>query len=469
LRGKKRHLETDRIWYQSIETCIESTYESFLTPQIHRRLSCGRGAAPAIFMTMPSAPFTLHHAGFAVRIIVRRSRTRAIEEEGMHNSRLWLGLLILAITVPQPAFANNLPYTGVNLAGAEFGPTPTPGNLGAYGSQYSYPTAAEVDYYISKGVNSFRLPFRWERLQPTQNGPLDATEFARLDSFVSYATSKGAYVAIEPHNFARYYPDPADFQSSTQGLVGTAAVPNSAFANLWSRLASDYKSNSHVIFNLMNEPNTIPTEQWVGSSNSAIAAIRSAGANNLVLVPGNAWTGAWTWFQTWYGTRNATAMLNIVDSANNYAYDVHQYLDSDGSGTSTAIFNNDPTIGVQRLTDFTNWLKQNHRRGYLGEFAVANSTIGTDPAQIGDESLANMLDYLDANSDVWLGWNWWAGGPRWGSYMFTLDPTNLGTANQTDRAAMAVLQPYFTSVPEPGAVGGIAISTSLLLTRRRRS
>jgi endoglucanase len=386
----------------------------------------------------------------------------------MHNLLIGLAVFIMAAS----AFAQPFPpgktlYTGVNLAGAEFGSTPTPGNLGTYGSSYLYPTNAEVDYYISKGMDTFRLPFRWERLQPTLNSPLDSTELSRLDSFVSYATSKGAHVAIEPHNFARYYPDPANFQSSTQGLVGSA-VPNSAFADFWSRLASTYKSNPHVIFNLMNEPNTMPTEQWVSASNAAISAIRAAGANNLILVPGNAWTGAWTWFQTWYGTRNATAMLNIVDPANNFAFDVHQYLDSDGSGTSATIFNNDPTIGVQRLTAFTNWLKTNNRRGFLGEFAVANSTIGTDPSQIGDETLSNMLDYVGANNDVWLGWTWWAGGPWWGNYMFTLDATNLGSPNQADRPAMAALQPYFTPIPEPASLAAISICACLLISRRPR-
>ncbi|HEV8292040.1 MAG TPA: cellulase family glycosylhydrolase [Tepidisphaeraceae bacterium] len=385
----------------------------------------------------------------------------------MHNPLIALVLVIFIVAAcGEIARGAGLLYTGVNLAGAEFGPTPTPGNLGTFGTNYTYPTPAEVDYYIGKGMDTFRLPFRWERLQPTQSGPLDSAELGRLDSFVSYATSKGAYVAIEPHNFARYYPDPANFQQSTQGLVGSA-VPNSAFADFWSRLASNYKSNPHVIFNLMNEPNSMPTEQWVSASNSAIAAIRTAGASNLVLVPGNAYTGAWTWFQTWYGTRNATAMLNIVDPANNYAYDVHQYLDSDGSGTSATIFNNDPTIGVQRLTAFTDWLKANNRRGFLGEFAVANSTIGSGASQIGDETLINMLDYIDANSDVWLGWTWWAGGPWWNNYMFTLDPTNLGAANQADRAAMAVLQPYFTSVPEPTSIAALGISAAMLLSRRR--
>jgi endoglucanase len=138
-------------------------------------------------------------------------------------------------------------YTGVNLSGAEFGSTPTPGNLGTYGSSYTYPTPAEVDYYLAKGMDTFRLPFRWERLQPTLNSPFASAEFARLNNFVTYATGKGAHVAIEPHNFARFYPDPANFQSSTQGLIGSASVPYSAFADFWSRLANSYKSNPFVI------------------------------------------------------------------------------------------------------------------------------------------------------------------------------------------------------------------------------
>ena len=46
--------------------------------------------------------------------------------------------------------------------------------IGAYGSAYTYPTAAEVNYYMQKGMNVFRLPFRWERMQPTQLGALSA-------------------------------------------------------------------------------------------------------------------------------------------------------------------------------------------------------------------------------------------------------------------------------------------------------
>jgi len=73
---------------------------------------------------------------------------------------------------------------------------------------------------------------------------------------------------------------------------------------------------------------------------------------------------------------------------------------------------------------------------------VANSTVGTATSQIGDEAIHNMLNYVDANADVWLGWSWWAAGPWWGNYMFTLEPTNLGQPSQADRAALAVLQQH---------------------------
>lgn len=321
-------------------------------------------------------------------------------------------------------------YTGVNLAGADFGESNLPGT---YNVHYTYPTTQEVDYFLSKGLNTFRVPFRWERLQQAQNAPFNATELARLRTVVDYVTSHGAHVVLDPHNYARYFGN----------LVGTAALPNSSFADFWSRLSSEFKSNERVIFGLMNEPHTMPTEQWRDAANAAIAAIRNQGANNLVLVPGNAWTGAHSWTQNWYGTPNATVMLGITDPAGNFAFDVHQYLDSDSSGGSSQIVSS--TIGQQRLVAFTNWLSANNRRGFLGEFAAANSQIGTGDTQIGDEAIDNMLDYVDANGDVWLGWTWWAAGPWWGNYQFTLEPTNLGKPNQADRPALAVLLPHLAA------------------------
>jgi len=264
-------------------------------------------------------------------------------------------------------------------------------------------------------MNIVRIPFRWERLQTTLESAFDTTELGRLDTLVNYALQKGAYVVLDPHNYARY----------NGYLIGSTSVSQADFADLWSRLAEHY-TDSRVIFALMNEPHDIDDSVWLNAANAAIAAIRGTGSTNLVLVPGSYWTGA----HSWTSTSNATSMLGITDSADNYAYEVHQYLDSDSSGGSDSCVST--TIGKERLTDFTSWLKTNGKKGFLGEFAGGNNTTC-------ETAVSGMLSYMQSNSDVWIGWTWWAAGPWWNSYIFTLEPSDNFT---TDAAQMAWLTPY---------------------------
>jgi endoglucanase len=329
---------------------------------------------------------------------------------------------LLAAVLIVPTAAAQLRYAGVNLAGAEFGE----GNLpGQYGVHYIYPTAAEVDYFTGKGMNTIRLPFRWERLQQSAYAAFDGAELARLDAIVTDITGKNAYVILDPHNYARYY----------GGIIGQG-IDVAVFADFWSRLAQHYKNNPRVIFGLMNEPHTMPTGLWRDDANAAIAAIRAAGATNLILVPGNAWTGAHSWNQTWYGTANAVEMLAISDPGNNYAFELHQYLDGDSSGTSGNCISD--TIGSQRLAEVTGWLRDHGKRGFLGEFAG-----GRNPTCYA--ALDDLLGYIDANDDVWIGWTYWAAGPWWGEYIFTLEPDAQGA----DRPQMTVLEKHLNTIGAP--------------------
>src|SRR4051812_21918619 len=287
---------------------------------------------------------------------------------------------------PNDGSTASMRLRGTNMSGAEFG-TAIPGT---FGTDYIYPDPTYAtgytspDYFIGKGMNTFRLAFRWERLQRTLNAAFDATEAARLDTTVADMTGKGAYVIVNPHNFARY----------NDQLVGSTAVPSSAFADFWSRLSQRYANNPKVIFGLVNEPHDMPTEQWRDAANAAIAAIRTAGAHNLILVPGNAYTCAWCWSQNFYGTANAVAMLGITDPDDNYAFEVHQYLDSDYSGSHTTC--QSTTIGADSLANFTAWLRANNKRGMLGELGA-----GANPTCM--SAVDGMLAHIEANQDVYLG------------------------------------------------------------------
>lgn len=351
----------------------------------------------------------------------------------------WVTPLILVIAMTN-FVKGQLPFQGVNLSGAEFGSQNLPGTYNGVGPgpyDYIYPPANEVDYFIDKGMNTFRLPFRWERLQLTLGGNLDAAELNRMNGFVNYATGQGAHVILDPHNFARYHGN----------AIGSASVTVGDFADFWGKVAAEFKDNPNVIFGLMNEPvganqsNGITTETWLSAANAAIAAIRATNADNLILVPGNGFSGAHSWDQNYYGTPNADVMGNIVDTGDNFAFEVHQYLDGDSSGQSASIANQQ--IGRDRLINFTQWLKANGFRGFLGEFGAANSTIGSQGNKIGDETINIMLDYVEANDDVWMGWAWWGGGPWWSeNYLFAIDPLSNGN----DQPSMILLEPRLEGI-----------------------
>jgi endoglucanase len=293
--------------------------------------------------------------------------------------------------------------TGVNLSSAEWGEGSLPGS---YGSDYIYPSTDEVDYFLDAGLNSFRIGFRWERLQRELYGPLHEGELDRLESLVRYATARGARVVLDPHNYAAY----------DGAILGPDAsdTPYDAFADFWGRLGAVFADDAQVVFNLVNEPHSIPTEHWLAAVNAAIAAIRDAGATNLVAVPGVGWTTASTWTDDWYGTPNAEVMTGVVDPIGHLAFEVHQYLDENSSGGGPECVSS--TIGSERLAAFTEWLRSHGYQGMLGEIAAPDTA--TCEAAVGD-----ALDYLEANDDVWVGWLWWAGGPWWSSdYQLLLSP-----------------------------------------------
>jgi endoglucanase len=143
---------------------------------------------------------------------------------------------------------------------------------------------------------------------------------------------------------------------------------------------------------------------------AAINGIRSTGAQQPINVEGNAWTGAWTWTSR---SQNAATMVALRDPLDKIVFQMHQYLDTDGSGTHEACVSS--TIGAERLKEATEWLRKNRKVGLLGEFAAG------DNAQC-KEAVKGMLAYMQKNSDVWKGWLWWSAGPWWGNYMYNIEP-----------------------------------------------
>ncbi|KAF9017185.1 glycoside hydrolase [Hymenopellis radicata] len=280
-------------------------------------------------------------------------------------------------------------YFGVNESGAEFGNQNIPG---VYQTDYIFPAPSSIDYFVGKGFNFFRVPFLMERLTPPATGitgQFNAAYLALLTETVEYITSKG------PHNFMIYN--------------GSTLSSPSDFSTFWVNLANQFKSNDHVIFDLMNEPHDIPAATVKNMMQAAINGIRSTGATQLILVEGTSWTGAWTWTTS----GNSAAFATISDPLNNTAIQMHQYLDSDGSGTSATCVSS--TIGAERLAAATAWLQQTGLKGFLGEMGA-----GSNAACI--SAVSGALCSMQQAGGVWIGFSWWAAGPWWGDYFQSIEP-----------------------------------------------
>jgi endoglucanase len=331
---------------------------------------------------------------------------------------------------------------GVNISGGEYKESGL-----AYGRDYIFPSNAEIDYYAGKGMDVIRVPFQWERMQKVENGALNGEEVARLKAVVAYANTKGLTVILDAHDYG------------TRTIGGTSyklgvddKAPASLLADFWGRMASEFKG-SGVFYGIMNEPHYQTAAQWAPVANAAIQAIRDAGASEKILVPGTNWTGAHNWVS---GQNDTEIGAKVVDPLHNFAFEVHQYLDSDSSGTHASVVSE--TIGVERLSAITAWAKATGNQLFLGEFGVAQDATSL-------KAMDNMLKYMDDHADTWLGGTYWAGGAWWGNYMYSIEPTDLKTkgVNATDKAQMDILEKYdidITTMPGPQPEPGVTINGS---------
>ncbi|ROV95607.1 hypothetical protein VSDG_05279 [Cytospora chrysosperma] len=302
-------------------------------------------------------------------------------------------------------------WIGVDQSGAEFGTGKYPGT---WGVDYIFPENSSLQTLMGQGFNIFRVPFMMERMLSTNSltSPLATAYLANYTGTINYITSAGAYAVVDPHNFGRFY--------------DSIITDTAGFQTFWENLAGVYKSNPKVIFDTNNEYHEEDQTLVLELNQAAIDGIRAAGATSqYIFVEGNSWSGAWTWETV---NDNLSALTDPEDLI---IYEMHQYLDSDGSGTSDTCVSS--TIGEERVTSATSWLRTNGKLGIIGEFAGGSNSVCKS-------AITGMLDYMEKNSDVWLGALWWGGGPWWGDYIYSFEPPS-GTAYTTYGGLLASYAP----------------------------
>lgn len=306
---------------------------------------------------------------------------------------------------------------GINLASACFGGMNQPG---VYGKDYIYPLPENLDYMKSKGLMLVRLPFTWERIQPQLFGELDKTELSRLTGFVEEIRKRDMHVVLDLHNYCRRV------INGKKVIIGEDNLEIEHLADVWKKLALVFKDKNLYGYSIMNEPHDmLDTTPWAKIAQATINSIREVDKTTPIYVCGDSWASAERW------AKFSDDLKNVYDPSNNLVFEVHIYFDDDASGSYKKSYdeeNANPYIGIERIQPFIRWMKENNKKGFVGEYGVPDN----------DERwlvcLDNFLKYLQ---DKGIGGAYWAAGPRWGTYFMSVEPRD-----GKERPQMTILEKY---------------------------
>ena len=366
-----------------------------------------------------------------------------------------------------------IPLIGVNT-GAPAQTTGTPESQATY------------DNMLGLGAKIFRIYVYWQTLQPIDGGGLDSAALQALEQQVDYATKGGATAVIDIHNYnnrettfvlAEDAPTgatsltlttaPTAFSNETTvvgaGVKGTPSTlatlaagsptiqlsqpltaalnagaqvallaqigtgyPVANFVDFWAQLAqvAAFKSRSNVWFGLMNEPGGT-SASWTAICNQTIAAIRAAGADNVISAS-NAPGGG-----------HFIQGLDYVDPLRRLVYEIHFYGDAGSSGSGPVAT---PTIYAETLSYSVNVARAQNQKLFLGE-------CGFDTSQTSLSALAGMLYYLQRNTDVVDALAlWYDGVGQPANYLYQLAATNGEQAPQVE-----ILRAFMPGATDSGA------------------
>ncbi|WP_257455825.1 glycoside hydrolase family 5 protein [Archangium lipolyticum] len=148
---------------------------------------------------------------------------------------------------------------------------------GTYGTTYSKPTLASLQYLKSLGHDVVRIPFIWERIQPDLNKGLDTNYKNLLLQTLIDANTAGLKVIVDMHNYGRY-----TSLSGVKRAFGEPGGPTKEqYAQAWSLIASAIKADARAYsavyaYDIMNEPHDLPHTEGTLSNAVSISSFESS-------------------------------------------------------------------------------------------------------------------------------------------------------------------------------------------------
>jgi hypothetical protein len=182
--------------------------------------------------------------------------------------------------------------------------------------------AASVTAMRSWGANAVRIPVNedcWLGRNGLPVGGTAADYRAQITSYVRLLVAGGLNVVVDVH-----------FAETTVGGVtlpsyGPAPMLDKAYGPaLWRSIATTFRTDKAVLFDLYNEPHSITWECWrdgcgdYAGMQELVTAVRSTGATNPIVLTGPSWgneIGRWLEFTPTDPARNLVAGVHIYPTS----------------------------------------------------------------------------------------------------------------------------------------------------------
>lgn len=164
---------------------------------------------------------------------------------------------------PTPTPAPLTYLRGINIMDLGISGTVIPG---VYGTNYTKPSLTALQQLKARGLNVVRIPFLWERIQPTLGGALDTTYLGYLIQVLKDANTAGLKVIIDMHNYAGY-----NISGTIHHFNSDSGPTTAQYADAWTKISAAIQAEPLAAaavysYDIMNEPaniydsrNTVPT------------------------------------------------------------------------------------------------------------------------------------------------------------------------------------------------------------------
>jgi endoglucanase len=297
-------------------------------------------------------------------------------------------------------------------------------------------TQAGVNQMLAWKINAVRVPLNedcWLGINNLPFGGSTSSDYqSAMEQFVGLLTTNGMSVIVDLH-WAGPGTDPTD---PSLGQIPMADADHAV--TFWTSVASAFKSNGSVIFDLYNEPNITDWSCWVrgaaASANCAQAkgsayavagmatmlqAVRSVGASNLAILGGLAYAQDFSnWVTSVQSIPSLPAPLNGI-SIDNVAASWHAY-DFNSAYTQCPSQYNQPAYSAPSCATAQQFAVKSGITDVLsagfpvviGEMGISAFSASTashfSAAQLTvlQSWLDGLMTYMEGQKQGYLAWSW---------------------------------------------------------------